>query len=180
MARDYEQQISAYTYADVRDLWTAVRNADPLPDWDAGKAFEYLILRAFQLEGAEVVWPYSVELESEIVEQIDGVVYSDNLTCLVEAKDYRDNVAIGPVAKLRNQLARRPPSVIGLLFSRTDFTSPARIVARHTNPQRILFWQHQDISIALENERMRRVLELKFRYAVEFGLPDLILEDHLL
>lgn len=179
MARDYEQQISAYTYADVRDLWTAVRNADPLPNWDAGKVFEYLILRAFQLEGAEVIWPYNVELESEIVEQIDGVVYSDNLTCLIEAKDYRDNVAIGAVAKLRNQLAHRPPSVMGMVFSRTDFTDPAKIVARHTAPQRILFWQNEDISIALENERMRRGLELKFRHAVEHGLPDFRLEAQL-
>jgi hypothetical protein len=31
--------------------------------WAPGKAFEYLVLRAFQLEGAEVRWPYSVRID---------------------------------------------------------------------------------------------------------------------
>lgn len=42
--------------------------------WEPGKLFEYTVLRAFQLEGSIVRWPYSVRLNDETIEQIDGSV----------------------------------------------------------------------------------------------------------
>jgi hypothetical protein len=76
--------------------------------WDEGKALEYLVLRAFQLDGAEVAWPYTVKVKDRIVEQIDGVMYVDSLACLIECKDTSQEVNIEAIAKLRNQLLRRP------------------------------------------------------------------------
>jgi hypothetical protein len=39
-----------------------------------------MVLRAFELDGAEVKWPYRVKLFGEEVEQIDGVIYSEKKT----------------------------------------------------------------------------------------------------
>ena len=87
--------------------------------WEPGKAFEYLILRAFELEGAVVTWPYVIRLSpSETggdTEQIDGAVYVDGLACIVEAKDTANTTRIEPIAKMRNQLLRRPSSSVGLI-----------------------------------------------------------------
>ena len=58
-AAEYEQRITCYSWDELSTLWNQIQSADT-PDWDTGKAMEYLILRAFQLEGAEVIYPYSV------------------------------------------------------------------------------------------------------------------------
>ena len=144
------------------------------PNWDSGKAFEYMVLRAFELDGAEVKWPYRVKLFGEEVEQIDGVIYSGGLSCLVESKDFADksNVDIAPIAKLRNQLLRRPASTLGLVFSRTGFTDPARHLSYFSLPQTILLWNGEEIKYALEKEIICELLTLKYRVCVEDGLPD--------
>jgi hypothetical protein len=100
---DYQQRIAAYTYPQLLELWAQVQ-AGETPGWNPGKAFEYLAIRAFELEGAAVSYPFSVNLGGTVVEQIDGAVYSDGLSCLVECKDQEGNLAIDPVAKLRNQM----------------------------------------------------------------------------
>jgi hypothetical protein len=69
----YEKKISRYKRSGLLSLWASIKNGDT-PEWESGKAFEYLVLRAFVLEGAEVRWPYSVIIGEEEVEQIDGVV----------------------------------------------------------------------------------------------------------
>jgi len=73
------------------------------------------------LEGFDVTYPYSVRVGGTIVEQIDGAIYTDGLSCLVECKDQDSNIAIDPVAKLRNQLLRRPAGAVGVVFSTTGF-----------------------------------------------------------
>ncbi|BAU13917.1 hypothetical protein LEP3755_44600 [Leptolyngbya sp. NIES-3755] len=102
-ATEYEQRITQYGWDELSTLWNQIRSGDT-PDWDSGKAMEYLILRAFQLEEAEVVYPYSVVIEEEELEQIDSAIYSDGLACLVECKDLAQRVNIEPLAKMRNQL----------------------------------------------------------------------------
>jgi hypothetical protein len=37
-------------------MWEVLCSRDDLPGWLPGRALEYLVLRAFQLEGAEVTW----------------------------------------------------------------------------------------------------------------------------
>ncbi len=164
-------RITALGYEELLEFWGRIE-AGGVPDWDPGRPFEYLILRAFQLEGAEVRWPYTVALAEENVEQIDGVIYAAGLAGLAEAKDQADPLGIEAIAKMRNQLARRPAGTLGLLFSRRGFTNPARILAQFMAPQTILLWDGVDVAHALSHRKMTEGLLRKFRYAVEHGLPD--------
>jgi Restriction endonuclease len=171
-AAKYEAIIQSLQWKDLRSLWENIGNRNT-PGWDSGKAFEYLVLRAFQLDGAEVRYSYSVKLFGEEVEQVDGVVYCSGLSCLVESKDFADqNVDITPIAKLRNQLLRRPANTLGIVFSRTGFTDPARYLSYFSSPQTILLWSGEEIQYALEQESICELLVLKYRVCVENGLPD--------
>jgi len=171
----HQDKIAKYSLKALRKLWSAIESEDT-PGWEAGKALEYLVLRAFQLDGAEVTWPFSVRLADDEVdtEQIDGVIYLDGLACLVECKDYRRPVNIEPIAKLRNQLLRRPASTLGIVFSRSGFTTPARLLAQYIYPQPILLWSGEEIRFALDRGQgaMREGLRTKYRHCVEFGIPD--------
>jgi hypothetical protein len=169
----YEAMAQSLQWKDLRSLWESIENRST-PGWDAGKAFEYLILRAFQLDGADVKYSYSVRLFGEEIEQVDGVVYFAGLSCLVESKDFANkvNVDIVPIAKLRNQLLRRPASTIGSVFSRTGFTDPARHLSYFSLPQTILLWSGEEVNYALEQESICELLILKYRVCVEDGLPD--------
>ena len=54
-------------------------------DWDEGAALEYLILRAFQIEGATVRYHFYVhDPAGKAMEQMDGVVYWRHHSFLVE------------------------------------------------------------------------------------------------
>jgi hypothetical protein len=170
--KDYQTLIAGYDATTLLSFWEKVK-AGETPGWAAGKAFEYLILRAFQLEGAHVVWPYSVrDLAGKELEQIDGAIFTEGLSFLVEAKDYSADLDIEPIAKLRNQLIRRPSRVLGLVFSRKGFTSPAVTLARYITPQNVLLWQGEEIDNALSKKMMIRGLVEKFRHAVTHGWPD--------
>jgi hypothetical protein len=145
--------------------------------WGPGKAFEYLIIRGFELSGADVRPAFSVVLD--INEQIDGAVYVAGLSCLIEAKDFgagrmdgdKARVTADPIAKLRNQLMRRHASVIGLLFSRSGYTAPALTMAHFLAPQAVLLWDKPEIAYALATRDFVRPLLLKYRANVEMGLP---------
>src|SRR6202008_5001778 len=106
---EYEAQAQGMGWPELRALWNQIKLRDT-PDWAPGKAFEYLVLRAFDLQGANVRWPYTVSLygQDEIVEEIDGSVKIGGLYSLIESKDEEGKIAIAPIAKLRNQLLRRP------------------------------------------------------------------------
>ena len=179
VAIDYEEL--KYSRRKLRQLWYAINEgkADAY-GWDSGKALEYFVLRAFQLEGAEVRWPFDVKIADSTVEQIDGVIYSDGLACLVECKDWSTKINIEPIAKLRNQLLRRPGASIGLVFSRQGFTDPALTLARFALPQTILLWTGEELSLALEKRMMREGLIAKYRRCVEEGLPDYNLREEWL
>ena len=171
--QDCERMIRSLGWDGLRALWDNIENRST-PGWDPGQAFEYLVIRAFQLDGARVRWPYSVLLFDEEVEQIDGAVHCLGLSCLVESKDFADGtkVNIAPIAKPRNQLLRRPAGVVGLVFSRTGFTPPARNLSCFSSPQAILLWDGSEIKYALDNETICELLILKYRAYVEDGLPD--------
>lgn len=168
----YRNLIRNFTWSDLRELWTAIQNRDT-PEWEVGKALEYLVIRAFELDGSEVKYPYSVEINEQTVEQIDGVVHADFLSCLVECKDRdTEKTNVEPIYKLRNQLLRRPAGVIGSVFSRTGFTEAAITLASFTMPQTILLWEGSEIEFVLEKERISRELIKKFRHCVETGIPN--------
>ena len=113
------------------NLWERVRDAGDVGSWPPGKAFEYLILRAFELEGARVVWPYRGWLE-----QVDGAVYVDGLSCLIECKHWKESLDFTPIARFKARVDRRPPATVGLLFSVSGFTMPA-LQEAHVQPVRV-------------------------------------------
>jgi len=167
----YKKQILSYGWQELSALWSDIQTGNT-PNWEPGKALEYLILRVFQLEGAEVTYPYSVVIEGAELEQIDGVVYTDGLHCLIECKDTAKRVNIEPIAKMRNQLLRRPATTIGLIFSRSRFTESAKTLAQFIPPQTILLWNGSEINTAIQQQQMRQLLVKKYRYCVEYGMPN--------
>ncbi len=176
---EYQGRITTYNWDDLIKLWSEIESGNT-PNWDAGKALEYLVLRAFQLNNAEVTWPYSVYLDGEEIEQIDGVVYTDDLSCIIECKDTAKPVKIEPIAKLRNQLLRRPAATIGSIFSRSGFTEASETLAGFVAPQTILLWGGEEIKYSLENECIRRALIKKYRICVEQGLANYSIKTEVL
>jgi len=133
---------------------------------------EHLVLRAFELDGAKVRWPFEVRFGEELIEQIDGVIRLGAISVLVETKDQQRPVNVEPLAKLRNQLLRRPAATVGVVFSRSGFTESAQILAGYMTPTTILLWQGAEIDLALETRVVApfsRGLQWKHQLAVEEG-----------
>jgi len=167
---EYEALVTGFNHGDLVGLWDAVRNGVSLPQWGSGRALEYLILRAYQLEGAQVRWPYDVRVGGNIIEQIDGSVHFDAISCLIECKNYAYPINGEAIGKLHYALTRRPPAAIGAVFSRSGFTQPAMALASFSAPQRVLLWDGDEIDYALRSNLMREVLTKKFRFAVDMGI----------
>lgn len=165
---DYRQRIQTFDHAAIVELWQAVRRNDT-PDWQAGRAFEYLVLRAFQIEGATVRYPYSVSIEQMPVEQLDGAVHSDGISCIIECKDQTTNVDFAAVAQLRTRLMRRPPSAVGVLFSRSGFTAPTIKLSHFVASETIILWDGEQFNDALVKRRLRTSLIAKYRRLIEDG-----------
>ncbi len=168
-AKEYENLIRAYDDWDkLKTFWQGIQDKST-PDWEAGKALEYFILRCFEKEGAEVRYPYSVSN----VEQIDGVIYIENMACIIECKDKTTDkikpLNFEPIAKLRSQLMRRPSSVIGSIFSRRGFSAPALDLLKTIQPQTILLWEDEEIDYCLKNKAFCTTLITKYRFEVMYG-----------
>jgi len=73
--------------------------------------------------------------EGNLNEQIDGAIYSDGLSCLVESKDTADTKNSEPIAKRHFQLMRRHANVLGIVFSRKGVTDAAICLANSTAPK---------------------------------------------
>jgi len=152
-------------------LWKAIQSGTT-PGWEGGKALEHLIIRAFRLGGLEAEYPYDVPPGGKPLEQIDGLVHVDCFTFLVECKD-KDSVDIEAIAKLRNQLLRRPESTLGCVFTAGDFTEPALTLADFAVPHRILLWPGAGIDECLNREDFKTTLLEKYRHLCKYGLTDL-------
>lgn len=158
----------------LRGLWAEI-NAGTIDDWEAGKALEYLVIRAFELDPDEkpiVRYPYVVPLFGENVEEIDGAVHLPGLSCLVESKDWSKKIPIEPIVKMRSQLLRRPAGTIGIVFSKQGFTDPARYLAHFAAPQAVLLWSGAELDWAFKEGRMCSFLRLKHRACCEHAIPD--------
>jgi hypothetical protein len=170
---DYVAKIQPLGWPELGALWEKIKIRDT-PGWGGGKAFESLVIRAFQLDGALVRWPYGVSLygQSEIVEEIDGSVRVGGLYSLVESKDEDGNIAIAPIAQLRNQLLRRPAGTFGMVFSSHGFTDPAIQIAHFALPQSILLWDGDQVEYALNHRNICELCEMKYRMCVDYGMLD--------
>ena len=172
MARDYVADIRTKNTAQLLSMLTSISSGTRITRWPPGIAFEHIVIRSFEIEHAAVKWPFPFSQGRKIIEQIDGAIYCDGLSCLVESKDYSDPINVEPIAKLRNQLSRRPMGTLGLVFSREGFTEPAKILARMMQPLNILVWEYAELEQSLASSTMRQALTTKFKYAVELGIPD--------
>ncbi len=169
---EYVARVRKLGWPGLRKLWENIQARDT-PGWEPGKAFEYLVLRTFELDGGTVRWPYKVGFAGiDEVEQIDGSVEIAGFYCLVESKDEAGDISIGAIAKLRNQLLRRPAGTLGLLFSSHRFTEPAVMLASFTMAQAVLLWKGTELGYVLQKKQARRGLEQKYRKCVDEGIPD--------
>lgn len=172
------------------DVLQAIRGGQSPPGapqpWERGRGFEYLVMRAFEAEqstiAARVHYALSVPAEDLVgpalgagsqgaVEQIDGVLHLEHLTFLVECKA-ESSVDLAPLAKLRNQLLRRPAGVVGLLVVLDDVTPAAAMLARFMMPQAVLIVAGEEFPWGLRNARLLEMLLWKHDQAVLRGVPD--------
>jgi hypothetical protein len=163
---EYARRVQGMGQAELLAFWGRVKQRERIEGWAPGRAFEFLLLRAFQLEGARVVWPYLSAFE-----QIDGGIYVDGLACLVEAKDHAEPIGFDAIARLALRMQRRPPPAVGLLFSTSGFTWPALKAVTAHPIRNVLLWNDTDIALAL-NHGVRSALRRKWRAAVESGALD--------
>lgn len=168
MPVDYVDRIRQMEWPGLRALWAHI-GAGTAAAWPPGKALEHLVLRAFELSGATVRWPYTVWIGDETVEQIDGAVHARGLSRIVECKDTAEPTKTEAIAKLRNQLLRRPAGAIGLMFSRTGFTPTAVAQSNFMAPQAILLWDGEEIAYLLQQEDFASALVTKHRRSIEEG-----------
>jgi hypothetical protein len=157
-------------WKDLSALWQAIKKGDT-PGWDDGKALEYLVVRAFELNRIRVEYPYHVPPGGDPIEQIDGMVILDGSAYLLECKD-TTSVDIVPVTKLVNQLIRRPQTTCGSVFTSGAFSTPATILADLSLPHRILFWSGIDVESALTAKDFASALREKYYRLCKFGLTD--------
>lgn len=167
------EEAQAWKQTDLHDLWQKVKDKIPVPSWTPGKLFEYLVIRAFDAEGTSVRWPYEVTYPQKFgtMEQIDGMVFLDGRSFLVESKDLSEPAAIEAVAKLRFRLESRPPGTMAVLFSVSDFTLATEVFTQFASPLNILLWGKSDLDIALPHATMTEGLRQKLEYATAYGLP---------
>ncbi|WP_275900295.1 restriction endonuclease [Pyxidicoccus trucidator] len=150
-------------------MWQVVHSGDNLLGWPPGRALEYLILRAFQLEGADVTWPYEVRKDGVLLEQIDGAVYFDGLACLIEARDWSEPLDFLVIAQLKARLLRRPRMTLGAVCITGTFTEAAIQMAEFLPPPDVLLWDGEGLCSAIEHGTLREGTRRKLRYAIEHG-----------
>ncbi len=149
---------------EVIEPW--VYPAKGLHDLSAPVAFEYLIIRAFELEGAEVSYPFMAQpfSDSRILEEIDGAIYLPGISAIVESKCFdQRNVTSDQIGQLRNKLINRPSYGIGCFFARTSYKESAYKQAQMASPQCILLWDGEEIKEAFKNQKLVEVLQEKNR-----------------
>ncbi len=163
--KEYQKEIQLLNLKQLQKFWNKKQ-----PRWDVGKVFEYSLIRAFELDGATVSYPYCVSNSAGVIEQIDGAIHLDNLSVLVESKNYGGKALdIEPLAKLQVRLLRRPATVIGCIFSTSGYTWPAQLLVDTLEPKTILLWDKEDIEDCFKDGCFVNVLLEKYRFAVERG-----------
>lgn len=185
-SEEYEYKIQDLNYEGLEELWKN-KVEDTLDEeyWNSGKLFEYLIIRAFEIEITEiskkhgrllgdvsypfnVTYPYVGIDDNTILEQIDGAVRFESYHALIECKDYKTSkIKVEPLAKMRSQLMRRHSGLFGMFFTMTELTEPAQIQAQFMSPQLILLWSKEDIDYCLKNHCFLDCMKWKYKVAVE-------------
>jgi hypothetical protein len=175
---EYVRRVRAFDAVRVWELWTAIQAGVAVEGWPPGRLMEHLVLRAFELEGARVSWPYEVWLDTSRLEQIDGAVHFEGLSCLIECKAWHHKlVDVAPIIKLKARLARRPASVLGAVFCVTGFSEDALSMVRLLPPANVLLWRGGEFDRALRKGFLCEGMRRKLNHAVEQGFADLDLME---
>lgn len=82
----YKNRVKGMQWDDLLKLWDQIASG-ATPEWDDGKALEYMIVRGFELDNLDVEYPYDVPPSGNPLEQIDGLVYAGDVVYLIECKD---------------------------------------------------------------------------------------------
>jgi hypothetical protein len=167
---EYVKRAEAMSWKALNALWEQIK-ADDTPDWESGKAFEHLVIRAFRLNKLEAEYPYHVPPGGKPLEQMDGLVHLQCYTFLIECKD-KDSVDVVTIAKLRNQLERRPGTTFGCVFTTGSFTDEALTITDFSVPHRILLWDELDIERSLKKKNFGAILLEKYRLLCKYGFTD--------
>jgi hypothetical protein len=166
----YKSTAQGLGWDELTELWRRIKGGTA-SDWDQGKALEYLTVRAFELSDLRVEYPYDVPPGGNPIEQIDGMVFLDHIPFLIECKD-SESVDIEAIAKLRNQLLRRPPVTMGCVINTGAYTLPALILTDFAVPPQITLWTGADVGVALDARDFKELLVKKYRDLCMFGLTD--------
>lgn len=169
--------IRSYNWPKLRKFWSQIKDGNT-PGWSNGKALEYLLVRAFDLDGAEVVYPYNNTIHNA-KEQFDGYVYVRELGAgfLIECKDWSDNVSFDQLAKLHGRLTYRMPSTYGIFLSKNGFSASALELIFMMHPHNILLWSFNDIDECFKNHKFMKALKYKYQYAMMTANPTIAVLD---
>lgn len=172
-AAEMEREAKTWSRDDLLRIWARIKARQPIPGWPQGKPFEYLVVRAFDLEGLRIRWPYAVTYRQKlgIVEQNDGFIYLGDRPFLVESKDLSDPLEVESVAKLRFRLESRPPGTMGVLFNSSRFSLATEVFAQFAVPLNVVLWRGQDFDYALPIAQMAAGLQAKLDAATERRTP---------
>ncbi len=159
---ELETRIQAYDWAMLRDFWQEIKDKNTVnlnPKWESGKAFEYFIIRCFELSGVEVVYPFSVrnkdafpkyEGQNTEYEQLDGIIYINQyLAFIVECKNEAEE-NFDDIAKLHTRMQKRPSLTMGCfihtLNKKEIFKTNSITQTKELYPRNILLWGRTDIN----------------------------------
>ena len=166
----YVERAESMGWTELSTIWEQIK-AGRVDGWEDGKALEHLVIRAFRLSGLMAEYPFDVPPGGKPFEEIDGLVVLGCNNFLIECKD-RPKVAIEVVAKLINQLLRRPGTTLGCIFTSGGFTSTALLLADFSVPHRILLWSGRDIEEGIKNKDFKAPLTEKYHNLCKYGLTD--------
>ena len=171
--------IRSYNWPKLKKFWSQIKVGNT-PGWASGKALEYMLVRAFVLEGAEVVYPYRNAVQTA-KEQFDGYVFVKELGAgfLIECKDWKDNVAFDELAKLHGRLTYRMPSTYGIFLSKKGFTASAIELMFMMHPHNILLWSYDEVDECFKNQKFLKALKYKYQYAMITANPAIAVIDGL-
>lgn len=168
---NYQERIKQYrSIHSLKRLWEKTQKDHSY--WQPGKLLEYIVLRAFELEGAKVTYPYEITSGDNVVEQIDGAIHYNNMHALIECKHYTtEKINVEPLSKFRHYLSKRHSTVFGIVFSNTPFTEVAEWQIQFMAPQLIILWGKLDFECCLKgsenDKRFLDCLEKKYTMAIE-------------
>lgn len=165
------KRIQGYDWKKLERLWGKIKSGKT-PRWSAGKALEYMFVRAFDLEGAEVVYPFgNAVLKAK--EQLDGFIFTRELGAgfLIECKDWKYSVAFDELAKLHGRLTYRAASTYGIFVSMNGYTPSAVEMQYLVYPHRILLWDANDIDECFKNHKFMAALKYKYQYNLATADP---------